>query len=79
MYYSGDLDRRRCKLRLSFLCFGERDRELRWRVSKLASFMPFALLRLPSLERRGRSVSSAGPPTPSSLPRSIDSAVDVGA
>ena len=74
---SGDLGR---KLGLSFLCRGERDRELRWRVGKLESFMPFALLRLPSLERRDRSVTSPTPPTrSSSLPRSIDSSVDVGA
>jgi hypothetical protein len=75
---SGDLDRRRRKLGLSFLCCGERDRELRGRVGKLASFMPFALLRLPSLKRRERSVSSPAPPTPLS-PRSIGSSVDVGA
>ena len=73
---SGDLGRR---LGLSFLCRGERDRELRWRVSELESFMPFALLRLPSLEMRDRSGSSPAPPVPSSLlPCSIDSSVDVG-
>jgi hypothetical protein len=76
---SGDLDRRRRELGLYFLYCGERDRELRGRVGKLASFMPFALLRLPSLERRERSVLSPASPTPSSLPRSIDSSVDVGA